>query len=168
MSYSSDEDIEDILDEGFDFVDDDAEDIDDDRGSINTDYIAYPFYSMYASEIPDNRNPEKILNQKEIILYNPFDNIEPYKTIDPVGLSSKILSEYFIVDKKSGFIHSTNFTESKELARTIKLSKEMISQYDELNGEQRNENNKEQENKNKNNYSSMMTPKNPNSSPKKY
>jgi hypothetical protein len=89
-----DEEDEDIEFSEEDFIsEEDIEDEMEEEGEA----FAFPFSSIFINKIPEKFNPKILLKEKELILYNPNDRIQPYSRINPALMTFDMLKDNFIV-----------------------------------------------------------------------
>jgi hypothetical protein len=92
------------FDEDFEVINEDDSDDDSDDDLVENEKIyeefAVPFFSVYAKKLPDKYNPNKLFTRESILLFNPFDKVEPFKNVNPKGINLDMLSNYLIFDSR--------------------------------------------------------------------
>jgi hypothetical protein len=134
----------------------DIDEDDDNNGSLE-DFVdedlyenyATPFFSVYSKKIPNKFNPKEIMRKNSVLLFNPFDHIEPYREVNPRAIDFEMLSTSFIVEKKS-FSMTDNLNELSRYKKMVKGNKTFIEAIDSINN-QKDDDTNEFNNKN-NNY----------------
>lgn len=132
MSKDFDEDFEDyeeFSDEDFEFIEEESEDEESGSEEIG-EYIAIPFFSMFATILPDKFNPHDILKQDKILLYNPIDKLSPYRTIKSKLFTIETLQDYLVISNTKSLEKSFNLVDSYELTRTMDLNKSLMKSFD--------------------------------------
>lgn len=126
--------------------------------------FAVPFFSVHAKKLPSKYNPNEISKKSSVLLYNPFDKVDPFKKMNPKGINLDVLSNYLILDKKplslsDDFSKISNYKKmivgGKSFIESIKL---VIDKSNKLKIE--NEFNNNYENKEKNTFKNKKSNKN--------
>jgi hypothetical protein len=165
-----DDDLIDELEDGdFEFVDDDSDDGAIDDGA-NTDYEAMPFFSMYATMLPEKNNPNSIMDNDEILLYNPFEESNQYRKVKTKTLKIEMLSNRFLVKNKQ-LSDNLDFFDRGKIENNMKIftiNVEKIANENKMKIEKDNQENfdyNRNDKSKKNSYSSLSnmkyTPKKP-------
>lgn len=149
-----DERFEDLDDEDIEYLDEDfisEEDMEEEVGDI-AEVFALPFSSIFVNKIPDKLNPGKFFKDKELILYNPNDRIQPYNKIEPSMLTYDMLKTNLIVSSIR-FEQNSSLEEFAAYAKILnKGLKPIINNYVEFEKSKEPENKVQPENGFKNSF----------------
>lgn len=163
FDYNED-DFEEISEDDIQEDENDDEDIpefndldEEDSGSLE-DFVdedlyenyATPFFSVYSKKIPNKFNPKEIMRKNSVLLFNPFDHVEPYREVNPRAIDFEMLSTSFIVEKKS-FSMTDNLNELSRYKKMVKGNKTFIEAIDSINNQKDDDSNEYNKNNN-NNY----------------
>ncbi len=128
--------------------------------------FAVPFFSVHAKKLPAKYNPNELAKKSSILLYNPFDKVDPFKKMNPKGINLEVLSNYLIIDKKplslsDDFAKISNYKKMIVGGRSfIESIKEVIDKNNKLKLENDFNNNYENKEKNKNSFKNKKSNKN--------
>lgn len=184
MSNTNNDDEFDFDEEDFDFDEDDFENINDDETDNDSsdseneseseriyEEFSVPFFSVYAKKLPDKYNPNELYNRESVLLFNPFDKVEPFKNITPKAINLDMLSNYLIFNSKpisivDEFGEITKYkkilTESKNFIYSLKEAINSSEEKNSISNSYENENeyeNKQQKNNFKKVSKNKYTPK---------
>lgn len=132
MSKDFDDDFEDneeFSDEDFEFIEEESEDEESGDEEVG-EYIAIPFFSMFATNLPEKFNPNEIFKQDKILLYNPIDKLSPYRTIQTKLFTIETLQDYLVISNTKSLEKSFNLIDSNELTRTMEMNKSIMKSFD--------------------------------------